>query len=304
MTIDTITVGRQVRVKIGSNTVCIARWQPKVTRELVKNADGSICGDLWHPINRMRKGRKLIAGAMFFDITGAVVTHLLQYLGMTSVGGGVYNLGASGNLVEFEMNVDMGAAVHRFTNCVCVGWALRGSKGGRPLQLQMNIVAEDEVDPGGSAFADAPLTIEDIFAFTDITVSDFDNGSGTDVALSMDRFLLQVDYGVVVEHNSSITRTGAKAGLGTAILATSTPYISTRKSIYWSYRDSEGPINATVTMANADTTLQFVAPAGTPITELPPVMGKADQIRTPVTLDLCRDDNAGTRVAPLTLTVS
>lgn len=304
MTIDTITVGRQVRVKIGNNTVCIAGWQPKVTREIVKNADGSICGDMWHPVNRMRKGRRMIAGTMLFDLTGAVLTHLMAYLGLTNPSGAVYNLGATGNLVEFTMLVDMGAAVHSYSNCVVTGWALRGSKGGRPLQLQVNIVAEEETDPGGSAFADAPLTIEDIFAFVDITVSTFDNGAGTDVTLSMDRFLIQVDYGVVVEHNSSVVRTGAKAGEGTAIFATSTPYVSTRKDIYWNYRDSEGPIAGTLTFANADATVQIVMPAGVPITELPPVMGKSDQLRTPVTLDLCRDDDTGTRVAPLTLTIS
>lgn len=304
MTINTITVGRQARLKIGASTLCFARWAPRVTRELVKNADGTICGNLWHPVNRVRKGRKLIAGSLFIDITEPVFTFLLAYLGVTSGGGGVYTLGATGNLVEVDIYIDMGAAVHKFTNAVCTGWALRGAKGSRPIQLQMDIVAEDEIDPGGSPFADAALTIADIFSFTDITVANFDDGANNTVALPIDRFLLQVDYGVVVEHNSSVTRTGAAAGSGTAILATSTPYTSTRKDIYWDYRDSEGPLDFTLTIANADATIEFTAPAGVPITEMPGVMGKADQIRTPVTWDLNRTDNAGTFVSPLTITVT
>lgn len=304
MAINTITVGRQVRVKIGASTVCIARFVPKVTREQVKNADGSICGDMWHPINRMRKGRKIIGGSLFFDFTGAVFTHLIQYMGLTSLGSGVYNLAAAGNLTEVAISVDMGATTHTFTNAVIHRWAVRASKGGRPPQLQVDFVGEDETDTGGTPFTDAPLTIQDVFSFTDITTADFDDGAGNTVQLSMDRFLLQVDYGAVVEHNFSVTRTGMAAGAGTAILATSTPYVATRKDIYWDYRDSEGPIDATIEFTNDDTAIEFFAPAGFPITELPPVLGKSDQIRTPVTLDLCRTDNTGTRVSPLTITIA
>lgn len=304
MTIDTITVGRQARVKIGSNTVCFARFVPRVTRELVKNADGAICGNLWHPVNRVRKGRKIVNFSLFIDLTGAILTHVLPYMGMTDLTGGVYNLAATGNAAEVDIYVDLGAAVHRYTNCVCAGFALRGSKGSRPLQLQLNYSAEDEIDPG-SAFTDAPLTIEDIFSLTDCTVSAFDDTSGgTNVTLSMDRFLIQVDWGLVTEHNSSVTRTGAKYGDATAVVATSTPYVAGRKDIYWDYRDSEGPVDGTITFANADTTMEWAFPAGVPITETPGVMSKADQIRTPVTLDLQRTDNAGTYVSPLTLTVS
>ncbi len=55
MAVNTITVGRQARLRIGSSTYCFGRFINKTTREVVINRDGAICGDTAQPINRSRK---------------------------------------------------------------------------------------------------------------------------------------------------------------------------------------------------------------------------------------------------------
>lgn len=304
MTINTITIGRQVRLLIGSNTVCFARFVPAVTRELIQNADGTMCGDRVHPVNRVRKGRKIIRGTFTFDFTGAILSLLVPKLGLTDLTGGVYEVGSGDSLVEFDMKIDMGATTHYWTNCVVMGWSIRGAKGGSPMKITIDVSAEDETDT--SSFSNNPLAIKDIFAFVDLTQSEYDSvgTGGTPVTLSADRFLLQVDNGVVVEHNSSVTRTGAKEGAWSGVIATSTPYLSSNKFAYWQYRDSEGPIASTIEFQNDDTSLLIEAPACVPITSLANVISKIDQVRTPITLQAQRTDNAGTRVAPLTLTIA
>ena len=101
-----------------------------------------------------------------------------------------------------------------------------------------------------------------------------------------------------------MTSTGAKIGDRQAIIATSVPYITSHKDLYWTYRDSPGSVEAKIKLTNTDGSIEFFAPHCVPIPKGPDIMSKQDQIRMPVTLDLCRGDNAGTRVSPLTITLT
>ena len=302
MALEDITVGRQARLKIGSDTYCFARVDNQTTREIVKNPD-VICGDIDFPVNRMQKGRKIVRASLFIDPTPAIHEALMSWMGVTDLTGGVYALGAADVLTEKDVDVDFGATTHLWSSSVVLGYAWRGSKGGRPVQWQIDIEGADETEPG-SAFVDAPLAINWGYAFTDIATRQLDNASGVLTARPIDRFLIQVDNRVVSEHNSSITRTGAKIGDRQAIIATSVPYITAHKDLYWTYRDSNGSVEAKIKLTNSDGSIEFFAPHTVPITKGPDVISKRDQIRTPVTLDLCRGDNAGTRVSPLTITLT
>jgi hypothetical protein len=304
MTLEAMTIGREARIMIGSDTYCWGQFQNSTTREIIKNPD-TICGDIDHPVNRNRKGRKIARFMLMLDPTPAVLTALVPWLGLTDETGGVYSFGAADALVEKDVKLAVGAAQHNYTNTIVLGYAFRASKGGRPMSLQLSLEAEDETETAiGSAFADNPLTINKIYAFNDIVTRQLDDSGGTLTSRPIDRFLLQVDNGVVSEWNSSTTRTSAKIGARQAIMATSVPYNSTHKDLYWIYRDSEGAVEAKVKFTNADGSVEFFAQAGTPITKGPSVLGKMDQVRTPVTLDLCRTDSAGTRVSPLKITLS
>ena len=304
MTLEAMTVGREARIMIGSDTYCWGQFQNSTTREIVKDPD-PICGDNDHPVNRTRKGRKINRFMLSLSPTPAVLEALVPWLGITDETGGVYSLGATDALTEKDVKIAVGAAQHNYTNTIVLGYAFRASKGGRPMSLQLNLEAEDETETAiGSAFADNPLAINKIFSFTDISTRQLDNVAGTLTTRPIDRFLLQVDNGVVSEWNSSTTRTGAKIGARQAIMATSVPYNATHKDVYWDYRDSEGAIEAKIKFTNSDGAVEFFAQAGVPITKGPSVLGKADQVRTPVTLDLCRTDATGTRVSPLKITLT
>lgn len=305
MTLEAMTVGREARIMLGSDTYCFGRFQNQTTREIIKNPD-TICGDIDFPVNRVRKGRKIIRFAIEIDPTPAVLVALVPWLGLTNDSGTIYSFGSADTLVEKDVKIAVGAAQHTYSNAIVLGYAFRGAKGGRPVSMQINCEAEDETEVAiGSAFADNPLTINKIFAFTDIATRQLDDSGGTLTTRPIDRFLVQVDNNVVSEWNSSVTRTTAKIGARQAILATSVPYNVTHKDLYWIYRDSEGAIEAKIKLTNSDGSIEFFAQAGVPITQGPSVLSKVDQIRTPVTLDLCRTVTGGTtRVSPLKITLS
>lgn len=302
MTLEAITVGREARMMLGSDTYCFGKFQNDTTREIVEDPD-VICGDIDAPINRTRKGRKIVRGIIELDPTYAQLVALLPWLGITDETGGVYSLGATDALVEKNCKFDLGGAQHDWSNCIVLGYAFRGSKGGRPISMQINIEGEDETE-AGSAFSNNPLAINKVFSFTDIATRQLDNAAGSLTSRPIDRFLIQVDNRVVSEWNSSITRTGAKIGDRQAVFATSVPYTTTHKDLYWTYRDSEGAVEAKVKLTNANGNIEFFMPQTVPITKGPSVLGKFDQIRTPVTLAMRRGDNTGTRVSPMTMTLT
>jgi hypothetical protein len=302
MTLEAITIGREARMMLGADTYCFGQFDNQTTREIVKNPD-TICGDIDPPVNRMRKGRKIVRGSIMLDPTYAQLVALLPWLGVTTVSSGVYNLGAADALLEKNCKFDLGGAQHDWSNVIVLGYAFRGSKGGRPVSLQINIEGEDETE-AGSAFSDNPLAINKLYSFTDIATRQLDNAEGSLTSRPIDRFLIQVDNRVVSEHNSSITRTGAKVGDRQAIFATSVPYTSTHKDLYWNYRDSEGSVEAKIKLTNSGGSLEFFMPHTVPITKGPSVIGKPDQIRTPVTLEMQRGDSTGTRVSPMTMTLT
>jgi len=302
MTLEAITVGREARMMLGSDTYCFGKFQNDTTREIVEDPD-VICGDIDAPINRTRKGRKIVRGIIELDPTYAQLVALLPWLGVNTVSSGVYELGASDALLEKNCKFDLGGAQHDWSNCIVLGYAFRGSKGGRPVSMQINIEGEDETE-AGSAFSNNPLSINKVFSFTDIATRQLDNAAGSLTSRPIDRFLVQVDNRVVSEHNSSITRTGAKIGDRQAVFATSVPYTTTHKDLYWTYRDSEGAVEAKLKLTNANGNIEFFMPQNVPITKGPSMIGKFDQIRTPVTLAMRRGDNGGTRVSPMTITLT
>lgn len=302
MTLENITVGREARLMIGTDTYCFARFQNNTTREIVKNPD-TICGDIDMPQFRVRKGRKMIKGTLYIDITPAQHVALLPWLGLTSLGGGVYAMGMADVLLEKDVKIDMAGAQHNWSNCVVHSYAWRGSKGGRPVQIQIDIEAEDEVEAAGGALTPNPLTINKVYSFTDVATRQVDDAGGALTARPIDRFLVQVDNKVVSEWNSSVTRTGAKIGDRQGVFVVSVPYTTTHKDLYWIPRDSEGPMEAKLKLTNTDGSIEFYMPGCVPIPKGPDVLGKPDQVRVPVTFEMGRYVNV-TRISPMTITLS
>jgi hypothetical protein len=226
-----------------------------------------------------------------------VLDYLWPLLGMTETTPlTTYSLGATDVLGAWNMDINFGGSIHGLANCVCEKWAIRGGKGSSPIQMQIDYIAETEAE---EAFAGTALDIEDVFAYTDMTVFTYD---GTD-RLSADRILIQVDNKPVIEYGASVTMTDAHLGAREVVIATSLPYSSTHDDMYWTNRDDETGLNTVMTFVSADRTYTFTAATAIGITALGPVLARGDQIRTPVTLIPHRSYSAG-RVSPLTLAMS
>lgn len=299
-----ISVGWEARVSIDDGVtngiVCVDKILPRHTRELVRNSEGAICGDPDLPNWRTQKGRHLIRGTLLLSPTGAVFDHLVPLLGWNELSSlASYELGLNDTLATWDMKLDFEGSVHLLTDCICERWAIRGSKGSAPIQMQIDYIAETETE--GSWGSPTALDIEDIYAYTDLTTFTIDGTS----RLSADRFLIQVDNKPVIEYGASTTMTDAHIGPRECVIATSTPYIAAHDDMYWTVRDDETGMATVITLTSADRILTFTAAKAIGIPQLGPVLSRADQIRTPVTLLAHRSDTGpGTRVSPLTLAIS
>jgi len=301
---STITVGHQARANINAKTICIHSAIPRSTREIVSNIDNVICGDIDHPINRSQKGRQIVSWELNFSLTWPVVQVVFPLLGNNG-GAGPWTLGKADVPVAFPCDLDLGpTAIHNLANCIVDKWSISGSKGGRPIMMKMVIIGETEL---GGAFAEDKVTIASEYAFHhgSLTLEDDSIGPpGADRTRSYDRFMLSVDNKLVVEYNNSVTYTDAAIGGRQSIFATSVPYVTAEDDLYIYYRDYDDGLNASFVLTNSDKILTFAMPQCMSIPRPASILGKAQQIRTPVTMMMHRGDNVGTRIDPLTITAS
>lgn len=307
----TITLGSEIapaykaKLNINNKTLCFASATPLSTREIVTNSDQNICGDIDPSISRAQKGRKIIGWRFALDLTWPIAEVVFPLLGITDGSGvnpGPYSLGATDDVVSFPIEIDFGAIVHSIPEAFTSKYAFRGSKGSKPLQMTWDVVGDDEVS---GAFVTDRVDFGAEFAFTHGTLT-MENDAGTPAYVDrpFDRFLLQVDNKLIVEHNNSITITDVQIGNREAVFATSVPYTSGHDEMYLHYRDDSDGKGSVLVLDNGSKVLTFTMPTGLAIAKPGSLTGKADQIRTPVTMILHRSDNAGTRVPGLTIAVS
>ncbi len=298
---STVTAGRKARLNIGGKTLCFAKATPMSTREIVSNADKNMCADIDPSIKRAQKGRQIVGWKLQLDLTWPIMEVVLPLLGVTDLGSNVYEMGATDEVVSFAMQLDMGGTLHDIDDCVSGKYALRGSKGGAPISLEWDVVGSEE--DKGSTFTVDKVAFGDEFVFSR-TLYTLENDAQADELRTADRFMIQVDNKLIVEHNNSEFITDATIGDRQGVFATSLPTNAANDDLYFSYRDDDDGKNSTVTLVNDLKTCLFEMPAGLAVAKPGSMTGKGDQIRTPVTMLLHRDDNAGTRIAPLKITVT
>jgi len=294
-----VSVGWQHRCNINAKTICVDATKPRHYRELVRNPEGVMCGDIDFPNWRVQKGRKFIVGTIEFSPTGAIFDHIVPLLGMNELTPGAsYELGQNDTLTTFPIVLDLVGSIHSLTNAVVGRWGFRGSKGSRPISMWIDYIAEDETETG--LFTEDPLDIEDMYAYTDLSTFTID---GTD-RKSADRLLLQVDNEPVIEYGSSVTMTAARIGDRKSLIATSTPYTTSHDDLYWNLRDDDVGKAAVIALTSAERVMTFTAAKAIGVTKTAVVTHRGEQIRLPTTLLNHRSDNAGTRVSPLTVALT
>jgi len=294
-----IAVGRQARLNINAKTLCFAQAVPKSTREIVTNQDNVMCGDIDTDINRAQKGRIIVAWSLSFDITWPIAEVVFPLLGLTGGASGPWTLGATDALSTFPVDIDLVGEVHDINNAFVSGWTIRGTKGSKPIQMQMDIIGETESALSGS-FAEDKVAFGAEFAFTHSTMKVEDDATNNRTR-SFDRFVLAVNNNVVSEFNNSITLTDAVIGGRSVQFATSIPYVPAEDDLYFDHRDASDGRQVEVVLDNGVRKLTFLLPACMAVTKPASALGKSQQIRTPVTMLAFRDDD-GSRVPPLTIT--
>ena len=293
-----VSVGRRARLNVNSKTLCFARVINQTRREIVSNMDNSICGDIDISITRAQKGRKMVRFTLVFDLTYPLALELIPMLGLTiDTADTDWSLGATDEVVGFPLVIDMVGAKHSIAEAFVSKWVLRGQKGGRPISLEMEVVGVDEISTG--TFTEDKIDFGAEYAFTHGSLT-MHNGS-TDLARPFDRIMLQVDNGLVDEHNNSITITDATIGNRQVVVATSVPYNTTQADLYFAYRDDSAGKNVVFTIDNGEAEFEFTLPKCLSVGGSGNITGRADQIRTPVTMLAFRSDNSGTRVPPLSI---
>lgn len=293
----TIAVGRKAKVSVGGEKICVARATPKSTREIVSNTDNVICGDLDPPIWRAQKGRQIVAWSLAIDITWPIMSRLFPLFGLTDTSG-VFTAGATDEVTEFPLQLDLVGDVHNIPGAFTSRWAIRGSKGSKPVQLTWDIVgiAENTGSYGGTTIETGKE-----FAFTHSSITMEDDGT-VDRNREFDRFVIQIDNGLVVEHANNTEITDVTIGDRKIIMATSVPYVPAEKDLYFSYRDDEDGRNSVIVLDNDEKVITFGMPKGLSIPKSAAIGGKAEQLRTPVTMMLFRDIDTGVRIPPITIT--
>lgn len=297
---STIAVGRQARISINGSKFCFASAEPRSTREIVTNADASLCGDIDTNIKRTTPGRQIVGWNVTIDVTWPIVEKVFPLLGNTGGATGPWSLGATDNLTQFPVKLDLVGEVHSMTNCFCSSWELRGQKGSRPVQMSFEFFGETET---AGSFTGTEVAFGAEYAFTQSSMT-IEDDADNNQARAFDRFILAVKNNPVIEYNNSITMTDALIGNREAMFATSVPYVAANKDLYMDHRDSTDGRAVVFTLDNGEKELEFNMPACQPVTKPASAISKLEQIRTPVTMMLMRDDDSGTRVSPLTITAS
>lgn len=295
-----ISVGRKAQLNINSQTMCFGTVKLDTFREIVENTENHICGDADPGVENVTKGRHMIMAQIVVDITQPVLDVVLPLLGITDLGGNSYELGASDDVTSFSLDIDMVGSIHAITGCYTASWGIQGQKGSRPVRLIWNVVGSDESEAG--SFTPAMIDFAKPFAFTHTSCTISGASEGT--SRPIDRFQVFVNNGLVTEHNNSITLTDATPGDRRAAFITSVPYTSTHDDLHWTLIDDDGGKQSVITLDNGVKVLTITMPKGLTDGRVGPVTGKGDQIRTPVSFNLFKYDNAGTRTTGLTLAIT
>ena len=294
-----ISVGRKARLNINSDTICFGTVKLESFREIVENTENHMCGDADPAVENVTKGRHMIMAQIVVDITEPILAVILPLLGITDEGSDVYSLGATDDVTAFTLGIDMVGSIHTISNCYTAAWGIQGQKGGRPVRMVWNVVGSSEAE---GTFTPAMVDFAKPFAFTHTTCTI--SGASVNTSRPIDRFNVFVDNGLVTEHNNSVTLTDATPGDRRAVFVTSVPYTSAHDDLHWTLIDDDGGLQSVIVLNNSVKTVTITMPKGISEGKVGPITGKGKQIRTPVSFNLFKYDNAGTRTTGLTVAVT
>lgn len=271
-----ISVPINARMMINSKKFCFAKFLDQSSFERIQNPD-AICGNRDPLLNRTAVGRRKIQFTTFHDITYPILVELLPLAGMTE-STGTYT--ANQTVGTIPIIIDKVGAVHEYTNCRMSRMIIRGQVGTMPVSAECTWIAEDELEDAVTSWVDG--TVDNLFGFPGTTYE------VATVAYGIDRFAFVIDNKLVQSWNSSYTVTDVGPGPRQTLLATSIPYTTANKDVYWDHRDSAAGVQQELILTNGTDTMTINFPKAILNPESPSIEGALEEIRLPMTWEAHR----------------
>jgi hypothetical protein len=279
-----------VRVSIGGVKFCFAKFVPQGTVETIRN-DEILCGHVDPEVEGDAVGRELNKFVLLFDITAPFLTAILPYIGTDLVD---TTFTADLSLDSFAVKIDMGATVHGYAETWIDRMILRGGTSTMPVSCELHCVAVQELD---TTWGSPTEDVDFIYGFPGSTLSI----AGT--SYDIDRFAIAVQRNLVFEWNGSNYITGVGRGKRQTLLAVSTPYLSSKKSVYWSNKTYIAGRSVALGMTNGIDDITFTMPKARLNPKPPAVDTLTESIRLDQTWE-ARRQNAVTDVEAFTFEIA
>jgi len=274
----TPAMGHDAQLGMGSVAVVTQRFE--FISETLKQTETQfnspgITGSRTRLKQRTRTVRKAIAGGIVMQPTPTEIDFLLEYILGGTPAAGVTDVADA--LPEVYIHVDRVTDDHLYNKCVCSQAIFRGSSG-QPIELETQWEGETETASGG--FPALSLPTDDIFVFSDITLTL--EGS----ARTIEDFTLTINNMLATElYRNSISRSEIPPQDREVVLAVTLPYDADNADLY-----NAAIAGAALTLVISDgSTTYTIAAANAKIpADSPNVPGKSE-IPLSITVNLFGD---------------
>jgi hypothetical protein len=268
------------RVSIAGSQFCFAKVINQSTTETIRN-DEINCAHVDPEVEGDASGRELNRFVILLDITVPLLEAILPHIGTTAATG-VYT--SSLTLSSMEVLIDYGATTHGYAETWITRMVMRGGTSTMPVSVELHCVATEELDVSSPTFTLA--TMEYIYGFPGTTFT----AAGT--SYDVDRFVFAVDRNLVFEWNGSTKITGVGRGKRQSLIATSTPYIAAKKSIYWSNKTHLTGRSLALLMTNGTKTVTIAMEKAKLNARAPSIETQTESIRLPLTWEGRRQEGS------------
>lgn len=278
MTATVLDTAVDARVSLAGAQWCFAKFLNQSTTETIRN-DEIQCGHVDPEVEGDASGRELNRFVILLDITIPILEALFPYMGTTETTN-VYNSDLS--LSSFAVLVDLGATTHGYAETWITRAIFRGGTSTMPISLELHCVATEELDVASPTFTEGTMGFVYGFPGSTFTVA----GTSYDI----DRFVLATDRNLVFEYNGSTKITGVGLGKRQTLLATSTPYLSAKKAVYWGNKTYLAGRAVSMLWTNGVNTVTFAMPLAKLNARAPSVEDTQTSIRLPLTWEARRQN--------------
>jgi hypothetical protein len=268
------------RVSIAGSQFCFAKVINQSTTETIRN-DEINCAHVDPEVEGDAAGRELNRFIILLDVTVPMLEAILPYIGTTAATG-VYTSDLT--LSSMAVLIDYGATTHGYAETWITRMVMRGGTSTMPVSVELHCMATEELDVAAPTFT--PATMEYIYGFPGTTFT------AASVAYDVDRFVFAVDRNLVFEWNGSRFITGVGRGKRQSLIATSTPYIAAKKSVYWSNKTHLAGRAISLLMTNGTKTITVAMDKARLNPRAPSIETQTESIRLPLTWEGRRQEGS------------